>query len=94
MVGGHVGYPWIDEVLSLATKYPNFHIDTSAYALHRLPQALVDFLRGHGRERVLFGTNWPMLSAARCLEHLDAMALDSETTALFLGGNAARVFGL
>jgi predicted TIM-barrel fold metal-dependent hydrolase len=31
VVGGHVGYPWIDEVLSLATKYPNFHIDTSTH---------------------------------------------------------------
>jgi len=32
VVGGHVGMPWIHEVLSLAYKFPNFHIDTSAYA--------------------------------------------------------------
>jgi predicted TIM-barrel fold metal-dependent hydrolase len=37
VVGGHVGYPWIDEVISLATKYPNFHVDTSAYTVSRLP---------------------------------------------------------
>ena len=94
VVGGHVGVPWIDEVISLATKYPNFFIDTSAYALHRLPAELVAFMRGRGRSRVLFGTNWPMLSPGRCLEHLDDLGLDDETTALFLGGNAARVFGL
>lgn len=94
VVGGHVGYPWIDEVISLANKYPNFHIDTSAYAVNRLPGALVEYMRGHGRSRVLFGTNWPMLSAARCLEHLDALSLDDEATDLFLSGNARRVFNL
>ena len=31
IVGGHIGYPWTDEMISLATKYPNVHIDTSAY---------------------------------------------------------------
>ena len=92
VVGGHVGYPWIDEVLSLATKYPNFHVDTSAYAVHRLPAALVDFMRGRGRTRVMFGTNWPMLSPERALAKLDDLGLDDEARALYLGGNAERVF--
>lgn len=92
VVGGHVGFPWIDEVLSLAMKYPNFHVDTSAYAVHRLPAALVDYLRGPGRTRVLFGTNWPMLSPERALAKLDALGLDDEARTLFLGGNAERIF--
>ena len=92
VVGGHVGFPWINEVLSLVTKYPNFYVDTSAYAVHRLPPELVAFLRGRGRTRVMFGTNWPMLSPARCLERLADLTLDEEATALFLGGNARRVF--
>jgi predicted TIM-barrel fold metal-dependent hydrolase len=92
VVGGHVGVPWIDEVLSLAHKYPNFHVDTSAYAVHRLPAALVEYMRGPGRTRVLFGTNWPMISPARCLRHLDDLGLDDDAKALFLGGNAQRIF--
>jgi predicted TIM-barrel fold metal-dependent hydrolase len=94
VVGGHVGFPWIDEVISLTTKYPRFFVDTSAYAVHRLPPALVAFMRGHGRTRVLFGSNWPMLSAARCLERLADLQLDDETTRLFLRDNARRVFRL
>jgi predicted TIM-barrel fold metal-dependent hydrolase len=80
--------------MSLATKYQNFYVDTSAYAVHRLPGAFAQFMRGRGRSRVLFGTNWPMLSAERCLERLEDLGLDQETTELFLGGNARRVFKL
>jgi predicted TIM-barrel fold metal-dependent hydrolase len=94
VVGGHVGYPWIDEVLSLATKYPNFHIDTSAYAAHRLPAALVAYMRGRGRTRVLFGTNWPMLDAERALARLGDLELDDAATESYLSGNARRVFNL
>ena len=35
IVGGHIGYPWTDEMISLATKYPNVYIDTSAYVVER-----------------------------------------------------------
>jgi uncharacterized protein len=94
VVGGHVGFPWMDEVLSLARKYPNFYVDTSAYAVHRLPPQLTDFLRGAGRSRVLFGTNWPMISPAGCLAKLDELALDDEARNLFLEGNARRIFNL
>jgi predicted TIM-barrel fold metal-dependent hydrolase len=94
VVGGHVGFPWVDEVISLAMKYPNFHIDTSAYVAHRLPAALVDYLRGAGRGRVLFGTNWPMLSASRALERIDELGLDDEARSLYLEGNARRLFAL
>ncbi len=94
IVGGHIGYPWTDEMISLATKYPNVHIDTSAYVPKRYPEALVEYLRGNGRHKVLFGTNFPMLLHPRCLAGLDELGLDEEVTELLLHGNAERVFGL
>lgn len=92
VVAGHVGVPWIDEVITLVHKFPNFYVDTSAYAVHRLPDRLVELMKGSGRTRVMFGTNWPMLSPSRALERIDSMGLDPEGRALFLGGNAARLF--
>ncbi len=94
IVGGHVGYPWTAEMISLATKYPNVYIDTSAYTTRRYPPELVRYLRGHGRRKVLFGTNFPMLTAAQCLADLDTLDLDDEARALFLHDNATRVFAL
>jgi hypothetical protein len=94
VVGGHVGFPWLDEVASLARKFPNFHVDTSAYVLHRLPPAFVDWMKGEGRRRTMFGTNFPMLTPAQCLKGLDGLGLDATTRDLFLAGNARRVFRL
>lgn len=37
IVGGHTGAPWAAEMISLATKYPNVYIDTSAYKVTRYP---------------------------------------------------------
>ncbi|WP_200263298.1 amidohydrolase family protein [Streptomyces sp. HSG2] len=94
IVCGHIGYPWTAEMIAVADKHPNVHIDTSAYTVRRYPRELVEYLRGRGRRKVLFGTNYPMITPSRALEHLDELGLDEETTELFLSGNARRVFGL
>jgi predicted TIM-barrel fold metal-dependent hydrolase len=94
IVGGHIGYPWTDEMISLATKYPNVYIDTSAYKAKRYPAALREYMKGHGRKKVLFGSNFPMLSPAECLAQLDELGLDDEARRLFVGENAVRVFRL
>ena len=94
IVAGHIGYPWTEEAIAVATKHENVYIDTSAYTVRRYPAALVDFLRGHGRRKVLFGSNYPMILPGKALQGLDSLGLDEETLALFLAGNARRVYGL
>jgi predicted TIM-barrel fold metal-dependent hydrolase len=94
VVGGHIGYPWTDEMIALATKYPNVYIDTSAYKPRRYPAALVEFLRGHGRRKVLFGSNFPMLLPGDCLAEVDNLGLDAEARVAFLGANASKIFRL
>jgi len=94
IVAGHVGYPWTEEMIAVCTKHPNVYVDTSAYTVRRYPEALVRYLKGRGRQRVLFGTNWPMIAPAKALEGLDDLGLDDETRRLFLADNAARVYRL
>lgn len=94
VVGGHVGFPWIDELTSLTFKYPNLYVDTSAYTLGRLPSSFMDYMRGAGSGRVMFGTNWPMISHAKCLRAIDDLGLSTEEKTGFLSGTARRVFGL
>lgn len=94
IVAGHIGYPWTDEMVALASKYENVFIDTSAYKPRRYPASLREYLRGPGRTKVLFGSDFPMVMPADCMSEMGELGLDDEVMSLFLGGNAARVFNL
>lgn len=92
--GGHVGVPWLTEMISLCTKYPNVFVDTSAYTVARYPAELVAYFKGHGRSKVVFGSNHPFWPAPYCLAGLAELELDDTTQQLFLAGNARRAFRL
>jgi predicted TIM-barrel fold metal-dependent hydrolase len=92
IVCGHIGYPWTTEMIAVATKHLNVAIDTSAYTANRYPADLVEYLKKHGRKKVLFGTNYPMITHAKCLEGIDEMLTDEEVKELFLFRNAQRIF--
>ena len=55
---------------------------------------VVEYLRTNGRTKVLFGSNYPMIAPAKALEGMDDLRLTPEGTALFLGGNAQRMYGI
>lgn len=94
IVAGHIGWPWTEEMIALALKYPNVWIDTSAYKPARYPPALLHWMRGGGWKKLLFGSNFPMLMPGDCLAGVETLGLDPDALRAFLGGNAARVFGL
>ncbi len=95
IVGGHIGYPWTEEMIAVARKHENVYIDTSAYTSKRLPPELVAYMKtGSGRHKVLCGSNYPMILPQVALEALDTLELDEESRALYLHENTQRVFGL
>lgn len=95
IVGGHIGYPWTEEMIAVARKHENVYIDTSAYTSKRIPAELVAYMKTRsGREKVLFGSNYPMIFAQAALAELDSLGLDEQVRELYLQGNARRVFAL
>ena len=94
IVAGHIGYPWTDEAIAVATKHENVYIDTSAYTVRRYPPQLVQYMKGHGRKKVLFGTNYPMMTPEKALHGLDQLGLSPDAQELFLYKNTARVYAL
>ncbi len=94
IVAGHIGYPWTEEMIALTRKYPNVYIDTSAYTTGRYPPELVRYMQRDGRRKVMFGSDYPMITPERALAGLDGLQLDDEARALFLAGDARRVFKL
>lgn len=94
IVGGHIGYPWTDEMIGLAWKHENVFIDTSAYLPRYYPPQLLHYLKTYGQDKVLFGTNFPQLSLEKCTAQVKELNLPLDIQAKFLAGNAKRIFKL
>jgi uncharacterized protein len=95
IIGGHIGYPWTEEMVAVARKHENVYIDTSAYTARRYPPELLSYMKSRsGRRKVLFGTNYPMISPQQALEGLDELELDDEARKLFLRENAERLLDI
>lgn len=93
IVAGHAGYPWTDELISLAWKHANVYIDTSGHRPKYFPSQLRHFLNSYGRDKVLFGTGYPLMSYAQPVAEMRALALRPEALRKVLWANAARIWG-
>jgi len=94
IVAGHIGHPWTDEMIGVAWKHENVFIDTSAYLPRYYPKQLLHYLQTYGKDKVLFGTNYPQLRFDRCTAQVEELGLPDKVRAKFLTENARRVFKL
>ena len=88
----HTGWPWVEEAVAMALKFPNVYLGTGSYPPRHWPAVLVDFLRGPGRGKVVFGTNFPTVGHRRALAQLAEVDVDDGTRRALLGGTARVVF--
>jgi len=81
-------------MIAVATKHINVYIDTSAYKAKRYSNEVIAYMKSHGQNKVMFGTNYPIITPEKCLENLKDLHLDSEIENKFLPLNAMKVFKL
>lgn len=88
----HGADPWWDTAIRLLLKYDNLRLMTSAWSPKRLPESLVHFMRTRGKNKVIFGSDWPVLSMRRLVP--EALALDLPEDALdnYLYHNSQEFF--
>ncbi|UCE30701.1 MAG: amidohydrolase, partial [Burkholderiales bacterium] len=65
LIGIHVGIPWTDEMIAMAWKHPNVYIGSDAHAPKYWPQSFVRYIDSYGRDKVVFGTDFPVLDFER-----------------------------
>lgn len=70
LIGMHVGFPWHDEMISMAWKHPNVYIGMDAYAPKHWPPTVVHFMNTYGQDKVLFGTDWPVIDPERAMDDI------------------------
>jgi predicted TIM-barrel fold metal-dependent hydrolase len=88
----HTGWPWVAEAVAMALKFPNVYLGTGAYPPRHWDPAVVSFIKGPGRRKVLFGSNFPTVGHTKALEQVEELGLDPDTKDALLGGTARRVF--
>ncbi len=88
----HTGWPWVDEAVSMALKFPNVYLGTGAYPPRHWQPALLSFLRGPGKRKVLFGTNFPTVGHRHALAQLAELELEATVAAALCGDTARSVF--
>ena len=90
----HTGWPWIEEAIAMAWKHPNVFLGTSAYAPKYWKPEMVKFINSHGQDKVMWGTDFPLIDHAESLGQIDELGLRVISKAKLLHDNAARIFKL
>lgn len=102
IVALHAGWPWVQDMMMVAWRHPNVYVDISA---HR-PKHFTVAESGWGallyygsrmlKDRILFASTWTLLgiSPADLIGEMRQLPLKDDVVARWLGGNAARLYGL
>lgn len=94
LIGIHIGIPWTDEMISMAWKHENIYIGGDAYAPKYWPDSFVHYLKTYGQDKVLFGTDWPVISPERAIKEIDDLGLSERVKEKLIRTNALRLFNL
>ncbi len=94
IIMAHPSVPWQDEALSVATHKHNTWIDLSGWSPKYFPDSLVRAANSYLRSRVLFGSDFPLLTPDRWRRDVEQTALKPEVMPGIFKDNAARLLGL
>jgi len=94
IIMAHPSVPWQDEALSVATHKHNTWIDLSGWSPKYFPESLVRAANSYLKTRVLFGSDFPLLTPDRWLRDVEQTALKPEVMPGIMKDNAARLLGL
>ncbi len=90
----HPSVPWQDEALSVATHKPLVHVDLSGWSPRYFPPQLVRYANTLLQDKVLFGSDFPLLTPDRWLRDFEELPIKPEVRPKILKENAARLLNL
>ena len=94
IVGIHVGIPWTDEMVAMAWKHPNVYIGSDAHSPKYWPESFVRYIDSYGQDKVMFGTDFPVLQFERTREEVEGLGFRPGPKRKFLRDNALRLYKL
>jgi hypothetical protein len=94
LIGIHVGIPWADEMIAMAWKHQNVFIGSDAHTPKYWPPNFTRYIDSYGQDKVIFGTDFPVLDFERTVDEIDALGLRDGSRRKFMRDNVMRLYGL
>jgi uncharacterized protein len=94
MILAHPSFPWQEEALSVATHKPQVYIDLSGWSPRYFPPILVQYANTLLKERILFGSDYPVISPQKWIAEFDKLPIKPEVRPLIMKDNAAKLLRL
>jgi uncharacterized protein len=94
LILAHPSVPWQDEAISIATHKSNVFLDLSGWSPTYFPPQLVRAADSFLQDKLLFGSDFPMITPDRWLDDFAALELKDSVRPKILKANAVRVLGL
>ncbi len=88
----HTGWPWVTECVAMALKFSNVYMGTCAYPPKHWHPEVHAFLRGPGKRKVLYGTNFPTVGHRGSLAQVNELGLTDDVKANLLSETARRIY--
>jgi len=88
------GLPFYALMPEVKKAMGNVYFDSAASPFLYTPEVYSQVIQLVGADRVLFGSDYPLLAQSRLLKEIKALNLAEETKSLVLAGNALRLLGI
>ena len=89
----HPSFPWQDEALAIAVHKPNVYIDLSGWSPKYFPEILVRYTNTLLKDKMLFGSDYPLITPDRWLADFEKLPIRDEVRPLVLKENAVAPAG-
>lgn len=94
IIMAHPSFPWQDEAISICLHKPQVYIDLSGWSPKYFSPTLVQYANTLLKHKVLFGSDYPMITPDRWLSDFEKLEIRDEVRPLILKENAVRLLGL
>ena len=90
----HPSFPWQEEALAISVHKPNVYIDLSGWSPKYFPEILVQYINTRLSHKMLFGSDYPLITPDRWLSDFEQLPIKDEVRPLVLRENAIRLLKL
>jgi len=91
LIIAHFGWPWYEEALAVAHRNTNVYFNIAGWAPKRIPDFVWSYMKGPVKEKVLLGSDYPLVSRKRIMDELAGIDLPDDVREHLYYKNALNV---